>query len=133
MNKKLTQEELLEWLKDRGEQYKSRLHSLYPEHMHKHLLETYDAVDTRIKEIVKFHFNDIPKEGHMKIADHPDIPFMKEIQQKPTVSKKKVYQFVDKEFQDRGFENSPYRPMSCEVKDMILSILKELGIKMEEK
>jgi len=55
------------------------------------------------------------------------------LQQKPTVSKKKVYQFVDKEFQDRGFENSPYRPMSCEVKDMILSILKELGIKMEEK
>ena len=69
MSEKLTKEELLKWLDDRRKQYESRLHSLYPEHMHKRLLENYDEADQCLGEIVEWAYaRGIPQQQKPKVS-----------------------------------------------------------------
>ena len=47
---------------------------------------------------------------------------------KKTVTKKWVWDRVDKEIKECGHEDSPARPASYEIKGMIVDILTELGV-----
>ena len=135
MADKLTEEELLDEL---GLAFENAM--LHARTMYKWRLPSIEQAYTQLKEIVEFYFNDSPKEGHMKIADHPDIPFMKEIQQKPekkarpTVTKEWVSDRVDKEWEEceYGTPQYPHGPETYDVKGLIVNILTELGV-VEEK
>ena len=110
MSDKLTEEELY--------------HNL--DRVKRHLpFQVYD----QLREIVRFYFSisDKPKEGYMKISDHPDIPFMKEIQQKPRVTREWIKKWAD-------FWNDDFfsHKTSEHVEPHIEAMLEELGIEVVE-